>query len=403
MTQNIKTIEDCVKLLIGIGNIDVSDRPIMNSIYRQINKSIALTDRQYTMLKQKLEKYRLVIGTEFDDAVNATAMPLRHINRSKIIRIGEVPEDPQAAWKAVPQVSRKESVWMEIYFPFHKKTIQKIEEFTKQFQSSNYYHKAGSHSHFFVMSEQTVVPIVETFCDRNFEIEEEILDYYHQVKNIKKSVHEFLPMIENDNLLNIRESVRKMIPSTVLNNTVKLIDRRRRYGITDYGIEAHSQSLLDRVVYRETTDFLSNPEEHSLQSILETVYDLDRYPMIVVMEERRAEDQIHEIYNELKTYIDAEQQSVLFRQEGDTEFNRFVKDKNLNNWVDSNTKIVYINSNKLPKILLSGEFSPITCFMFGSAANRYVDTYIQDHCDLIIYRDTDLSPMRKHSRYYGNL
>ena len=53
--------------------------------------------------------------------------------------------------------------------------------------------------------------------------------------------------------------------------------------------------------------------------------------------------------------------------------------------------------------MLTSNFKPITCFMFGSTANRYVDTYIQDHCDLIIYRDTEISPMRKYSAYYGNL
>lgn len=405
MTQDIKTIEDCVKLLIENGGIETSDRPIMNSIYRQIVKNVALTDRQYTMLKQKLVKYRNGINQhgDFDLAVVQTSMPIRSVNRSKIIRIGDISEDTQGTWMSTPRVDRKESLWVEIRFPFHKKTIQKIKEFVKQFHPSNYYHKSGSNSHFFILSENTIVPILETLGSRNFEVDQDVLDYYNEVKAIESSAQEFLPMIKNDNIVNMRDSVRKMISSEIFSSTVKMVDRRRRYGITDYGIEPKSNSLLERVAFRKTTDFLSNPDEHRLQDILETVYELDRYPMMVVLEERHANDQLHEIYNELKTYVDSKQQSVLFRQEGNTEFNQFVKDKNLNNWVDSNTKIVYINSNKLPKLLLSGDFSPITCFMYGSTAYRYVDTYIQDHCDLIIYRDTDLSPMRKHSKYYGNL
>lgn len=401
MVQDIKTIEDCINLLIENGSVETSDRPIMNSVYRQIAKNIALTDRQYTMLKQKLVKYREVINchADFDLAVVQTSMPIRAVNRSKIIRISNTPEDMQGTWMP----DRKESLWLEIRFPFHKKTIQKIKEFVKQFHPLAYYHKAGSNSHFFILSENTIAPILETLGSRNFEVDQAVLDYYDEVKTIESSAQEFLPMIKDGNIVNMRDSVRKAISPELLSSTVKMIDRRRRYGITDYGMETKSDSLLERVAFRKTIDFLSNPDEHRLQDILETVYELDRYPMMVVLEERHANDQLHEIYNELKTYVDSTQQSVLFRQEGNTEFNQFVKDKNLNNWVDNNTKIVYINSNKLPKLLLSGDFSPITCFMYGSTAYRYVDTYIQDHCDLIIYRDTDLSPMRKHSKYYGNL
>lgn len=401
--KQINTVEDCIEHLIAIGNIDVSDRVIMNSVYRQISRKLALTDRQHVMMKEKLAKYRSEFSVDdFDLIVNTVRMPLRKIDRSKTVTVSELP-DPQSGWRGADYDLRKENIWVEVRFPFHKKTIKKIEELIKIVNSSRYYHKNGSHSHFFMLDEFTATHIVETFKERNFEIDQEILDFYNQVTEIRQSPQEHIPMFELDQLVNVKQSVRDLIPQELLDEPLKLFDRRRRYGITDYGMDLKDQTLLERVVFRDTTEFLSNPEEHSLQSILETVYELDRYPLLVVIDQRKAEDQLHEFYNEIKTYIPNEVQSVLFRLDGNREFNQFVKDKNLNNWVDSKTKIVYINSNKLPKLMLTGEFKPITCFMFGSSANRYVDTYIQDHCDLIIYRDTELSPMRKYSSYYGNL
>ena len=403
MTQiEIKTIEDCVQHLVNLGSVEVSDRIIMNSVYRQLGRNLALTDRQHAMLKEKLIKYQSIFDIDnFDSVLNTVRMPLRTVDRSKTIRISELP-DVQSSWRTNVNL-RKENVWAEVRFPFHKKTIKTIEEMVKKVCSQNYYHENKSHSHFFVLNESTVVTIVETFKDRNFEIEQEILDFYNEVVKIKQSPEEYIPMFDLDQLVNVKQAVRDRISQELIDDPLKLFDRRRRYGITDYGVVPRNQTLLEQVVFRDTTDFLSNPEEHKTQDILDVVYQLNRYPMVVVLNEKTAEDEIHEFYNEVKTYIPNQAQSVLFRQEGNTAFNQFVKDKSLNNWVDNNTQIVYINSNKLPKLLLNGEFSPITCFMYGSRPTRFVDTYVQDHCDLIIFRDTELSPMRKYSSYYGNL
>ena len=403
MTQiEIKTIEDCVKLLINTHSVELSDQPIMHSILRQNAKKVALTDRQYDILKHKMEKYSDLINqyTSYELAINNLDMPLRSVDRSKSIKISELP-DQSDGWNKVD--NKLNSTWIEICFPFHKKTIFKIQELVKVVGSQLYLHKNNSRSHFFALTEKTVVPIVETFRERNFEIDKEILDYYSEVVDIKQRPSKYLPMFDQGHIINVKQKVLDLIPHNIIQDPNKLFDRRRRYGITAQGVEPQLHTLKDRVVFRESTDFLSNPNEHSLQDILETVYHLDRYPLLVVLNERDAEDQLHGIYNEINTYIPNQTQSVLFRQDGNTEFNQFIKDKNLNNWVDNDTKIVYINSNKLPKVLLTGEFKPITCFMFGSRANRIVDIYIQDNCDLIIYRDEEISPMRKYSTYYGNL
>jgi len=400
--SNIKNIEDFVQHLINVGKVDSADRVIFHSINRQITKGIALTDRQHIMLKGKLEKYQADINAEqFKHIVDNLRMPLRFVNRAKTVEVSKLPEDAVVRWNSNSTI--KDENWIKVSFPFHKKTIRKIEELVKQIGSTNYYHKVKSRDHYFVLSEKSVVPIIDSFRERNFDIEEKILNFYDEVKQIQESPQEFLPMFNLDQLVNVKQSVRDLIPQELLSDSLKMFDQRRRYGITDYGIQPRGNSLMERIVFRESTDFLSNPEEHNLQSVLDTVYNLNRYPLVVALQEKHAEDQIYEFYKEVKNYISDSEQSVLFRLEGAADFNRFVKDKNLNNWVDNNTKIVYISTNKLPKVLLNGEFNPITCFMYGSTANRYVDTYVQDRCDLIIFRDTDISPMRKYSNYYGNM
>jgi hypothetical protein len=130
------------------------------------------------------------------------------------------------------------------------------------------------------------------------------------------------------------------------------------------------------------------------------MYELNRFPLIVLLEEANAENQLHQFYNSVKNLISNDEQSILFRQEGQTEFNKFVKTKKLNNWVDRNTKIVYASTNKLPKVLLTADWSPIASISYNSGMNRQLSTFISDRCDLVIYYDEHMSPFRRFSNLY---
>jgi len=91
---------------------------------------------------------------------------------------------------------------------------------------------------------------------------------------------------------------------------------------------------------------------------------------------------------------------VLFRIENDkkTEYNlnNFIKDNNLNNWLDKSTKVVYISKNKLPKLLLRSDWQPMAVLGLSSLrSNNSVQTYTLDATDLVVFYDEDLSLIRK--------
>ena len=64
--MSIKTIEDCLETLVGLVDettgqhvIDNNDYSILTSIGRQVFTGIALTDRQYEVVKSKIKnKYK---------------------------------------------------------------------------------------------------------------------------------------------------------------------------------------------------------------------------------------------------------------------------------------------------------------------------------------------------------
>lgn len=412
MTQNIHTLEDMLEALTGVYplnatfNLDPNDATILVSMARQTARKIALTDRQHALAKQKLlpyqEQFEKNNCLSFHETLDVLRRPLRSIDRSKTISIETEPFETKTGFRTVTV----EGPYIQVRFPFSKKNIVAIGA-VAAIHKKNYWHENGTPVHRFAISEQVVYDLISAFKDRNFEIDQELMETYSQILEIKSAPEKYIPGIYNGKLLNIHPSAKlnmtRELGELNTDNLIAYIDRKRRYGISHIDAAISPVSLTEKIATRETPDMLIKPTEYNLQSIFHSLHELDRFPLIVLLDEAHAEKQIYNVYNQVSNFISSSEQSVLFRLEGESEFNNFVKSKSLNNWVDENTKIVYINSIKLPKLAISADWKPIAALAFGSKLNKVVDTYVQNYCDLIIYNDEDLSLFRKHSNYYGNM
>lgn len=402
--NHVSTIEDCLEILVGLKldykfNINSSDMNILSSIGRQVFRSIPLTDRQFSLCYNKLMSYKDQFDkhgiVNFDIAIKDLRMPLREIDRSKYISVvstadvygqDKVFESYKAEWE-----------WIKIRFPFSKKDIVKIDEIAFNYRK-NYEHQRGSHEHYFKLTENIAFDVVEAFKDKNFVIDKELLELHEEVLVIRDRAEDYIPCIKNSILFNVSPSVLETI-SNETTDTVQIVDRHRRYGLENFDLPP-TGNLMDTIAYRTEKAVQVKPTTHIINELITSIYHLDRLPLIVLLEEAKAEEQIHEFYNAFRNLISNEEQSVLFRQEGKTEFNNFVKTKKLNNWVDRNTKIVYANTNKLPKVLLNAEWSPIAALTYNSGMNRQLATFVSDRCDLVIYYDEHMSPFRRFSNLY---
>ena len=132
--ENPQTCEECLSLLTGIiiprpkvrltgstdfgFNLKSEDATILISIAKQLSKGIAMTDRQYALVKKKLSEYE----TQFDDknidviSISENLLyELREIDRSHWIKV--------LHWK-------DEDI-LGIRFPFNKKVIKHLDELKK--------------------------------------------------------------------------------------------------------------------------------------------------------------------------------------------------------------------------------------------------------------------------------
>ena len=388
----IHTIEDALEILAGLkGNYDLKiekeEFTIMNSIARQVFRGTALTDRQYDLMKEKLQKYIPQfeqVGLEtILISLEELRQPLRQIDRSKWIKIVDYPED-------MVYDADEPSKYIAIRFPFKKSDVMLINDISKP---NGYHHNKGSHIHYFALKEQYLLQIGDKFFNKDFEIDEILKEKYQQIKQIKDNANKYLPFVKDNKIHNISEKLEKIIQEETDNDLLKIYDRRFRYCLDHINIEVTGNSLEENIASRFSIDYQSKPSEQAIDSVLHALYNLDRFPMLVVLDSKDCESQLYEVAQFFRDLVPAEQQSVLFREEeADSGFNQLIKQRNLNNWVDKNTKIVYINNNKLPKVLLETEWKPNCTFSYNSNNNKNVQFYIRNVSDLVVYREETISP-----------
>lgn len=402
----IHSIEDCLEILTGLQKhnlkfqIKTSDATIINSIARQVNKGTALTDRQYNSMKLKLVDYKEqfennnIIG--FDGALSKLRNPLREIDRSKYISIVESPND-------VIFPSNIVGNFIKIKFPFSKSLIVKVESISNKHKNL-YYHQKGSHEHFFVITENVIFDVVSTFQKSDFKIEELLIESYNKIVEIKNAKEQYVPGIYAMQFKNIHAKAEKLIEGNLgvitQDSLIKFADRRRRYGYEVFDNIDCDDNVLYNIVNRDDMIFHSKPSEHSITDIVSKIEILDRFPLLVIIDERNAEQNLEQCFESFD--IDPKQQTCLFRLEGEQKFNQLIKQYDFNNWLDNSIKIVYISNRKIPKLLVKETWRPIATLAFTSGMDRQVSTFVHDTSDLIIFREEELSPFRLKSSYYAN-
>jgi len=339
------------------------------SIYKQITRGVGITDRQYALVLKKIQEY-----TDVDDLPTRT--PLRSIDRSKYITIVDNIED------TVYESYKDNWKWIKVRFPFSKKDIAKVDSIG--ISHNEYYHKKGSHEHYYKFTSKNVYKIINVLKNRNFKIEDTLFEYYEKINdvvNVKFDVYENC----------IPDTVKKELSEL---SNLQHADRGLRYGYNTPPTD--SDTITNIIAYRQDIEVCLDPKKYKVQDIIETVNLLDRFPLLVLIDEDTSYIQLKQIHSEVSKIIDNKHQSVLFRIDSkdanNAPVNDYIKDNHLNNWVDNETKVVYIKKSKLPKVLLQSNFKPMcTLSKTSTRCNKNVKTYMETFCDCILYHDVSLS------------
>lgn len=384
------TIEDLIEISASMSSkskiqftLLKSDINLMLSLGKQVLQGTALTDRQHELAKTKLIEYKDQFENNeihnIEQYFDKLRMPLRSIDRSRWVKF----------------IDNK----IAVRFSFNKKLINAIENIrlaineTKEFDNN---------VHYFSICEKNVYVIISNVIDKNFKIDDDVLEYYNFCKKFFDKPSEYVPYIKDFKLLNFPAKLENDLKEKIgpcNNNNIKIYkDRAYRYNyIIDYNF--NNLSPIEMLILNRTSNLLNFPKSvYNTSDVIKTIVNLRRDPFLVIINTDHEYEQLVTIYDEFSKYYTNSEQSVLFRLDNTNEgisFNNFIHDNNLNNSVDKATKVVYIKENKLPKPLLTSAWKPITLFCLRSyRLGANVENYFNTHCDMYISADDS-----SHSEY----
>jgi len=233
------TVEDYIEILAGVQlggkfNLKKSDYSLISSLARQTFKGIAYTDRQKELAVTKIKDYQEEFAKNgfniTDDDFNNLRLPLRDIDRSRWIKV-------------VDNVSGlTESPLIAVRFSFQKKLISALEKLTIK---KVHYDKIKK-IQYFKFNEKNLYTIVNAFKNKNFDIDDELLNYYNQIE--KFTQEDYVPGVYGSKLKNLtpkaQQYIEKEIGKLTNDNILLYKDRSLKYGL-----EINHTFLIQIVLY----------------------------------------------------------------------------------------------------------------------------------------------------------
>ena len=408
--MNLETIEDYLEVLSGLqGNttieIQKTDCTIMYSIGRQVFRGKAMTDRQLDVVSLKLNDYKdqfLKHGyTNLLEILNQkkTRLPLRVVDRSQWIRVVDEPTKQ----KRINYLSKTQKAYeppknsyIAVRFPFNKTMIQLVEALA-HVHKDGYYHERGTHIHYFKLTENAVYDIIDKFKNKDYNIQEELLEYYIQVKEIKNNWKDYVPGVYDFKLKNVVPNLTKAITKhlgEVSPSNIHLYkDRSMLYGLQHFDDLAdytrQSSVLTQRIINRTSPAVFVSSNEWHLDAVVSSLRELKRFPLLVVVPENNPLDYISRMSQSLKAFVNKNKVTTMFRLDNKDigkEFNDYLREFKLNNLLDETSEVVYISaSKKFPKPLFQSNWKYEAVIYMQSIHQRQWTGYINS--DLIIHHD----------------
>lgn len=410
--RKIINIEDCLELMNGLlieeeftPAIEIADKDkkLLLSIAQATFKGKALSDRQYDVVKKILiNGYKqdfLDRNIDLDSSVNNIRKPLRKIDRSEYITIENYSDNLSGAgW----QFYSEQGKCLVVRFPFNMKYSKLITEIKKFILYPSEVYKTDNYKHILPFNETIVYKTIGMFKDLIKDIDPVLMNIYNEIDSWLQNKHKYVPGVYNFAIQNtphtIVEPLVNKLGQPSNENLFLYYDKREQVGLQHFDQEALEQSkqhlkpLTKKILQRNQSLIQINKKEHALPEVLDTLLELKRFPLLVILDDKDPLDQLVQFHNLTKNIIPNEKISVLFRKENRKDgrhFNDYVKTQKINNKLDINTEIVYINNKKIPKDLIREVWEPECVISLGSVRHyNKIDKLIHQY-DLTIHYDRE--------------
>jgi hypothetical protein len=348
------------------------DRKVLVSLSKQIQSGNFLTENQGKLLLKIIkENWEVVTATVTADI--------------------SLIEDPQWSepFRVIEQfrkifISLDENPKIVVEFTYNKRIRQRINDLNKVLQGQVVC--ANPRQYHLPLTEQNIYNVVSHFKSDDFEIDEKIMDFYHEIEEIiesKKNVYDVFSLV-NEKLIS---AIKKDIGDITNENLMLLNDRRIKY---QYQILSKNpeNSLKNSMANRSSTKVWIDSSNHELTEVIQNLRELNRFPLLVVFNGHDSKECLKNLEKLSKSVIDSNT-GIYFRfdnyNDSDKQFNMFIQFNQLNAKLSPTTLVAGIANNKLPKFMIKNGWYPNSIISFSNNFKNNKSSYYCDSVDLIVY------------------
>ena len=387
----MNTVDDLLKLIVDTHLESVEealaarDVKALKNIARLVDSTQYITENQAKLavkiLKENVEPLRK-FRNEIDGISDAAtwARNFRVIQQIRKIYIDHNYDIPQ--------------IVIEITYSAE---LQK--EFSKFPKTIEGFCNTGNNKTFFAaLTEKNIVELIDKLKKFKFSVSEELKEHYKTIKSWSKQDSEDqyrITTIAHPNFE--KQIIADLGIDTAIDHAI-VRDRSMRYQYFVENLENLPENLTNTIATRTSTKVWIDKNLFSLGDIFKSLSDLKRFPALVVLDSRDEVKCLQDLKNLseiLENYGIFDSVGVYFRldntKEG-KEFNRLIAEKKYNCHLDASTKVVVVQSGKIPKFLLKTDWKPMSVISINHPLRHSKTAVYANVCDLILTY-TDSKPM----------
>lgn len=244
--------------------------------------------------------------------------------------------------------------------------------------------------YFAELTEKNIEVLIAELSKLDFEIDERLKNYHEIIKSWDETTTRGQFVITNITHSNFQKHITADLGiNTAIDQNI-ISDRSIRYQYFCEKTGKTPETLTEKIANRTAAKYWVNKNDVSLSEVFQTIIDLKRLPTLVVFDSfdpNKCVEDLTKLSDSLENSRIFDNVGIYFRldnTETGKQFNQFIADKQYNCQLSSDTKIVGVQSGKLPKFLLKSDWKPMSVISIRNPLRHSKTAVYANNCDLVI-------------------